>query len=55
LFTVDPPVDTLDLGLPWATLVVTLLVQLVVLGLAAWLVGRAVAARSGLTRLRESL
>jgi len=55
LFAVDREPWTLDLSTPLASVLAVVALELVVLGLVAWLSGRAVLARAGLTRVREPL
>lgn len=47
--------STLDLAVPWDSVLVAVAVALVVLGAVAWLCGRTVARRAGLSRVRDSL
>ncbi|MFJ9392836.1 FtsX-like permease family protein [Nocardioides sp. NPDC101246] len=54
LFAVPPLVDATDLSIPWPAVAVAGLGCLVVLGVAAVVLGRAVAARARLDRLRET-
>lgn len=54
LFAVPPLVDAIDLSIPWPAVAVAALGCLIVLGIAAVLLGRAVAARARLDRLRET-
>ncbi|MGY2703794.1 FtsX-like permease family protein [Nocardioides sp. HB32] len=53
LFAEDPLVSTLDLDVAWGAVLVAALAALVVLGLGAVLIGRAMARRSELRILRE--
>lgn len=56
LFAQPRPASTLDLSVPWAPVLLALAAALVVLGLVAWLSGRAVAAAGArLSRVREVL
>ena len=55
LFAVDPEVSTLDLHTAWPVVVVATASALVVLLVVAWLVGRGVARRAVLDRVRQSL
>lgn len=55
LFAESRPRSTLDLSAPWLSVLGALAVALVVLGVVAWLCGRTVAARAGLSRVRDSL
>ncbi|MFE7226732.1 FtsX-like permease family protein [Nocardioides sp. NPDC057577] len=54
LFAVPPLVDATDLSIPWPAVAVAGLGCLIVLGIAAVILGRAVAARARLDRLRET-
>ncbi|MBZ5738707.1 FtsX-like permease family protein [Nocardioides mangrovi] len=54
LFAVDPEVSTLDLSTAWVAVVVAVAAALVVLGVGSVLIGRALAARSDVRRLREA-
>lgn len=54
LFTVEPAVDATDLSVPWPAVGLTTLGCLLVLGTAAALLGRAVAAAARFDRLRET-
>ena len=55
LFAVAREPWTLDLSTPLASVLAVLALELVVLGMVAWLCGRVVLARAGLTRVRETL
>jgi hypothetical protein len=55
LFAEAPEVSTVDLGVAWGAVVVAGLAALVVLGLGGVLIGRALARRSELRRLRETV
>jgi len=55
LFAEAPLVSTLDLGVAWGAVLLAALAALVVLGLGAVLVGRAMARRAVLRRLRETI
>ncbi|MEP9365356.1 FtsX-like permease family protein [Nocardioides sp. CN2-186] len=55
LFATAPEVSTLDLDTAWSAVVVAAVLALVVLGLGASLIGRALARRSEVRRLRETL
>ncbi|WP_028644515.1 FtsX-like permease family protein [Nocardioides sp. URHA0020] len=55
LFTEDPEVSTLDLSTAWPAVVAATVAVVVVLGLTSLLIGRALAARADLRRLRETL
>lgn len=55
LFAQPPEVSTLDLATSWPAVAVALLAAAVVLGLTSLLLGRALAARAELSRLRETL
>ncbi len=55
LFATAPEVSTLDLDTAWVAVVVAGVLALVVLGLGASLIGRALARRSEVRRLRETL
>ncbi|GAA4365798.1 FtsX-like permease family protein [Nocardioides caricicola] len=55
LFAEAPEVSTLDLGTAWVGVVVATVGALVVLGLGSVLIGRALARRSDIRRLRETL
>lgn len=55
LFAEAPEVSTLDLGVAWGGVVLATLGALVVLGLGSVLIGRALARRSDIRRLRETL
>lgn len=55
LFAEAPEVSTLDLGTAWGGVVLATLGALVVLGLGSVLIGRALARRSEIRRLREAL
>ena len=55
LFARPRDASTLDLSAPWGNVLAVLVAALVVLGLVAWLCGRAVAARARLSRVREVL
>ena len=55
IFAVARPTSTLDLSTPWLPVLVVVAIQLIVLGLVAWLCGRPVASRSQLSRVREAL
>ena len=55
LFAVEPEVSTLDLGTAWSAAGVATLAALVVLGAGSVLIGRTLAARAELRRLRETL
>jgi hypothetical protein len=55
LFAEAPLVSTLDLGVAWGAVLAAALAALVVLGLGAVLIGRAMARRSELRRLRETI
>ncbi|MEU6137102.1 FtsX-like permease family protein [Nocardioides sp. NPDC047086] len=54
LFAVPPAVDTIDLSVPWRAVGLTTIGCLLVLGTAAVLLGRAVAAAARLDRVRET-
>lgn len=54
LFAVPPAVDTIDLSVPWLAVGLTTLGCLLVLGTAAVILGRAVAAAARLDRVRET-
>lgn len=54
LFTEEPDVPVLDLTTAWSAVLVALVVATVVLGVAAWITGRAVAGRGQLERLRDA-
>lgn len=55
LFAVEPEVSTIDLGTAWWAAGLATLAALVVLGLGSVLIGRELAARAELRRLRETL
>ena len=55
LFAEAPLVSTLDLGVAWGAVLAAALASLVVLGLGGVLIGRAMARRSELRRLRETI
>ncbi|HEU5037339.1 MAG TPA: FtsX-like permease family protein [Nocardioides sp.] len=55
LFADAPLVSTLDLGIAWGAVLLAALAALVVLGLGGALIGRAMARRSDLQRLRETI
>jgi putative ABC transport system permease protein len=55
LFATAPEVSTLDLDTAWAATLGAGVLALVVLGVGASLIGRALARRSDLRRLRETL
>jgi putative ABC transport system permease protein len=55
LFAVDPEVSTLDLGTAWPAAALAALAALLVLGVGGAMIGRALAARAELQRLRETL
>lgn len=55
LFATAPEVSTLDLDTAWAAVIVAGVLALVVLGVGASLIGRALARRSEVRRLRETL
>ncbi|WP_296606393.1 FtsX-like permease family protein, partial [Nocardioides sp.] len=55
LFAEDPLVSTLDLDVAWGAVLLAALAALVVLGLGGLLIGRAMAHRSELRRLRETI
>jgi putative ABC transport system permease protein len=55
LFTQDPEVSTLDLSTAWPAVVAATVVVVVLLGLTSMLIGRALAGRADLRRLRETL
>jgi ABC-type antimicrobial peptide transport system permease subunit len=55
LFAEAPQVSTLDLGVAWGGVVLATLGALVVLGLGSVLIGQALARRSDIRRLRETL
>jgi hypothetical protein len=54
LFTQPPPVSTLDLSVPWGSVLAALAVALAALGLVAWLCGTTVAGRARLSRVRDA-
>ncbi|MFC7497391.1 MULTISPECIES: FtsX-like permease family protein [unclassified Nocardioides] len=54
LFAAPPEVSTLDLGTAWTGVVGAALAAAIVLGVASALIGRALAARSDVRRLREA-
>jgi hypothetical protein len=55
LFAEAPLVSTLDLGVAWGGVLLAALAALVVLGVGGVLIGRAMARRSELRRLRETI
>ena len=55
LFATEPEVSTLDLATAWPAVGLGVLAALVVLGLGSVLIGRTLAARAELRRLRETL
>ena len=55
LFAGEPRVSTLDLGTAWSVVVLSAVAVAAVLGLGSALIGRALARRSGVRRLRETL
>ena len=55
LFAEDPLVSTLDLDVAWGAVALAALAALVVLGLGGVLIGRGMARRSELQRLRETI
>ncbi len=55
LFAGEPRVSTLDLGTAWSVVVLSAVAVAAVLGLGSVLIGRALARRSGVRRLRETL
>jgi hypothetical protein len=55
LFATAPEVSTLDLGTAWWAVVVAVVLSLVVLGAGSIAIGRALASRAELRRLREAL
>jgi len=55
LFAIPKARSTLDLAPPWATVLVVLASELLVLGVVAWLCGRTVASRPGCPWYGESL
>ena len=54
LFAVDPEVSTLDLGTAWTGVAIAVAGAVLVLGVGSVLIGRALAARSDVRRLREA-
>jgi putative ABC transport system permease protein len=55
LFATAPQVSTLDLGTAWWAVLAAVVLSLVVLGAGSVLIGRALASRAELRRLRETL
>jgi hypothetical protein len=55
LFAGEPRVSTLDLHTAWSVVALTAAAVALVLGLGSVLIGRALARRSGVRRLRETL
>jgi len=55
LFATAPEVSTLDLGTAWWAVLVAVVLSLAVLGLGSVLIGRALASRAQLRRLRETM
>jgi hypothetical protein len=55
LFATAPAVSTLDLGTAWWAVLAAVVVSLAVLGAGSILIGRALASRAELRRLRETL
>ncbi|MFC6345497.1 hypothetical protein ACFP8W_26160, partial [Nocardioides hankookensis] len=55
LFATAPEVSTLDLSAAWWAVVVAVVLSLVVLGAGSVIIGRALASRAELRRLRETL
>jgi predicted lysophospholipase L1 biosynthesis ABC-type transport system permease subunit len=55
LFATAPEVSTLDLGTAWWAVVAAIALSLVVLGAGSVLIGRALASRAELQRLRETM
>jgi hypothetical protein len=53
LFTQPRPASTLDLSVPWGSVLVVLAAALAGLGLVAWLCGKTVATRARLSRVRD--
>jgi hypothetical protein len=55
LFATAPEVSTLDLSTAWGAVLVAVVLSLAVLGAGSVVIGRALAARAELRRLRETM
>jgi putative ABC transport system permease protein len=55
LFATAPDVSTLDLDTAWLAVLVAIVLSLAVLGAGSVLIGRALASRAELRRLRETM